>query len=208
MIPPFLAYLGLATKDDELLMEAIKQWNLEADLLFDENNKLFKHKTNDGTLWATGNGWMLMGLARVIASITHADNKNLDGEINKAKDKAKDVFNACLGQLVEGRIPNRMNSDDRRADSTGTAFVVAAYYRFRQVSPEVVAGGNLDQLASEAFDAVVKDIGADNWLINVVNPSGYNNFMFDPDPDQPRIYSAEGQAGLILMWAARTAAGV
>lgn len=68
MIPPFLAYLGLVAGDQSILNDALSQWALESNSLLNPSTGLYQHIPDfDNNPWATGNGWMLMGFARVVS---------------------------------------------------------------------------------------------------------------------------------------------
>ncbi|CAK9785697.1 hypothetical protein CC85DRAFT_288182 [Cutaneotrichosporon oleaginosum] len=206
MIPPFLAYLGLTTNNTQLLEQALDQWLLVSSALLDTNHNLYRHlNTWDTRFWATGNGWMLAGLMRVLGSIEAAGG-GLDAKVREAEAIAARVFQALFDRLDGGRIPNYMGAEtDPRytaGDSAGTAAVVGAFYRFLVMRPDLA--GPMKGAAEQAFAAVVDKIDTDAWLTAVVDPQGTNGFLVYPDQN---TRSPEGQSLLAVMWAARTAAG-
>lgn len=211
MISPFLAYLGLTTNATQLLDEALTQWTDVSDAMLRTDTNLYIHvNTWDQKFWATGNGWMLAGLMRVLASIRAAGVAQTPAFANRvatAENIAALVFKSLFAQLgYDGRLPNYMLQNDRSlavADSTGTAAVVGAFYRFYVMRPDLATP--MLQFASKAFDGVVDRIDRQSWLTEVVDPSGQNGFVVTPGSN---LRSPEGQSLLAMMWAARNDAGI
>lgn len=207
MIPPYLAYLGLTTKNTDLLSQALHQWSLTSSGLLDTSTNLYRHVNGwDARPWATGNAWMLAGLMRVLGSIESAGITTLDAQVKEAQQTAAAVFKALFDRLDEsGRLPNYMDQHDpnlTHGDSAGTAGVVSAYYRFLVMRPDLAAP--MKDKAAHAFASVVAKINADSWLTQVVDPQGTNGFLVYPNQN---TRSPEGQSLVAAMWAARTAAG-
>lgn len=211
MIPPFPAYLGLAASDNTLLQLGLEQWILESSALLDTDENLFRHVNDwDARFWATGNGWMLYGLMRVLASIDAAGQTgSFSGDVTKVKQQAAPVFNSLWQQLdSDNLIPNYMlqsNTTLAVGDVSGTAAVVAAYYRFHVLCPEY-AVDVLTQGAETAWEGVMAKIGDDGWATHVVDPLGTYGWVVYPD--DPTLHSPEAQSFAGMMWAARTAAGI
>ncbi|BEJ12619.1 hypothetical protein CspHIS471_0210790 [Cutaneotrichosporon sp. HIS471] len=206
MIPPFLAYLGLTTNNTALLEQALDQWLLTSSALLDTNHNLFRHlNTFDTRFWATGNGWMLAGLMRVLASIKAAGGAGLGSKVAEAEDIAARVFQSLFNRLDDSdRLPNYMEETDpalTHADSAGTTAVVGAFYRFLVLRPDLARG--MKPAAERAFSGVVNKVDGEAWLTAVVDPQGTNGFLVYPGQD---TRSPEGQSLLAIMWAARTAA--
>jgi len=206
MIPPFMAFLGLATKNPDLLEQALQQWTLTSDMLL-ENGLYFHTTTFDHGYWATGNGWMLAGLMRVLASIRAAGFEDrFSNDIAAAEKTAADVFKTLFQQLGDdGRLPNYMKNGDwerSKADSAGTAMVVAAYYRFYALNQGLAAPMKDD--ANRAYNGVVNKLNDEGWLTEVVNPEGTSNGFNVAD----WVKSPEGQTFTAMMHVARKDAGV
>lgn len=201
MIPPVLAFLGLVQDDVSLLSEALEQWTKVADALADERGT-FRHVPSefDPHAWTSGTGWMLMGLARVFASITEAGHEaEFTAQINVAKDKARRALFAAYGaQTPDGRIPNYSDRDSP-AETAGTAAVTAAYYRLLLQHPSTFGDEWLFAAAEKAYDGVMKQVSDDGTVSGCVDPSGadFNNANISDSP--------EGHAFVPLMWAARNA---
>jgi rhamnogalacturonyl hydrolase YesR len=78
MAPPVLAKLSTITGDRKYLDFMDRQWDITSKLLYDPNAHQFyrdatflgKHEANGGGLfWSRGNGWVMAGLARVLAQM-------------------------------------------------------------------------------------------------------------------------------------------
>ncbi|GMK59287.1 hypothetical protein CspeluHIS016_0703020 [Cutaneotrichosporon spelunceum] len=207
MVPPFLAYLGLTTNNTALLEQALDQWLLTSSALLDTTHNLYRHlNTWDTRFWATGNGWMLAGLMRVLASIAAGGAGRLVSKVSEAESIAARVFVALFDRLDDSsRLPNYMDEVDpalAHADSAGTAAVIGAFYRFLMLRPDLARP--MQGAAERAFAAVVDKIDPDGWLTAVVDPQGTHGFLVYPGA---QTRSPEGQSLLAIMWAARTAAG-
>ncbi|TXT15672.1 hypothetical protein VHUM_00175 [Vanrija humicola] len=208
MIPPFLAYLGLTTNNATLLGEALNQWSLESSALLDPAANLYRHVHYwDTGFWLTGNGWMLSGLVRVLASIAKSPfAAQFATQTDAAARTAAKVFAALFNAADDwGLIATYIGATDGAAaltDSTGTAAVAGAFYRFLVLRPDLAAP--LKPKADLAFRGVVSKINGANWLTAVVDPQGTNGFLRN---DAANVRSPEGQSLLGALWAARTAAG-
>lgn len=201
MVPPVLAFLGLVDGDSSLLSEALEQWNQVADALADERGT-FRHVPGefDPHAWTSGTGWMLMGLARVFASVTEAgQDAELADQINGAKEKARRALFAALGaQTDDGRIPNYSDRASP-AETAGTAAVAAAYYRLLLQHPDTFGDAWLFDAAEKAYKGVFAQVGEDGTVNGCVDPSG-DDFDNANTNDSP-----EGHAFVALLWAARNA---
>jgi hypothetical protein len=85
MIPPFAACesafrspgkilcsppldLGVTTNSTDLITIALEQFSLESSALLNSSTHLYRHVNDfDPRAWVTGNGWMAMGLMRVVS---------------------------------------------------------------------------------------------------------------------------------------------
>lgn len=144
MAPPFLAVMGE-------LDEALRQIEGYVNYLLDENSGLLFHIYDTGTgsfvrrkLWATGNGWALLGMARVI---DEAQEKGREDIAKKLISFSNDLLDAMLGyQLEDGRFMDIL--DDEESFAEGTSAMMTAAYIFRGI-----AGG---WLSADYFDAALK----------------------------------------------------
>lgn len=109
--PSLTPDLGADTSRDSLLKLGIDQWILESSALLDPSTNLYRHINDfDPYFWATGNGWMLHGVSRVLASIEEAGRTPaFSTQVASVRKTMKGVFTALFGQLNnEGLLPNYM----------------------------------------------------------------------------------------------------
>lgn len=208
MIPPVPTYLGLSAHNDSLMQFGLDQWVLETSALLDTDQSLYRHiNQQDNGFWATGNGWALLGLVRLIALFEAA--KQTPPELEKAKQEASAIFGSLFQQLdSDNLLPDYMLQDNATlaiGDVAGTAAVAAAYYRFYTLCPEYATDA-LSSGADAAFTGVVNYVGDDGFATHVVDPMGtYGLVVY---PNDPTLHSPEAQSFIGMMWAARTVAGI
>lgn len=129
MAPPFIAIMGE-------LDEAVKQLLGMYDYLIDQNTGLLKHiydVTSDkfvrNKLWASGNGWALLGIARVI------DVANMEGRENLKSiliEKYVGILEAMLRyQLEDGRFHDFLDEEDSFVEGAAAMMMAASIYRGR-----------------------------------------------------------------------------
>ena len=104
MAPPFLAYYAVATRNDTLLRETVRQCGLYREVLQPNvtgpYKGLWRHiigQSQDLGLWSTGNGWAAMGIARVLATLRAAKGK---GSYGWAKEESNLV--TWIREIVDG----------------------------------------------------------------------------------------------------------
>lgn len=127
MAPPFLAVMG---EPDE----AAKQIEGCFDYLQDEETGLLFHIYDPGTgkfvrkkRWATGNGWALLGIARVIETAKEKDRNDIVDSLAK---RGTALLNSMLRyQLPDGRFHDIMDEKDSFAEGTAAMMMAAAIYR-------------------------------------------------------------------------------
>ncbi len=127
MVPPFLAVMGE-------LDEAASQIRGYIRHLYDTDNSLFFHiaDVNSGRFvrkvhWATGNGWALMGLARVIEEARQKSREDICDELVTV------LLNVLGGmrkyQLPDGRFKDILDDDNSFIDGTSSMMFAATIYR-------------------------------------------------------------------------------
>lgn len=129
MAPPFLAVMGE-------LEEAVTQIEGYVDYLKDEATGLLYHIYDAGTgrfvrkkLWATGNGWTLLGIARVIET---AGQEGKQDVVDKLTHKGVELLDSMLKyQLEDGRFHDIL--DDAGSFVEGTAAMMMATFIYRGV---------------------------------------------------------------------------
>lgn len=127
MAPPFLAVMGEYD-------EALRQIEGYVDCLRDDSTGLLFHIYDAGTkrfvrrrLWATGNGWALMGIGRVIDSCLEAGRTEIAGRLIRI---ATEILEAMLRyQLPDGRFLDILDDKESFAEGTGAMMMAAFVYR-------------------------------------------------------------------------------
>ena len=112
MVPPFLAYYGVTTKNRTMLEAAYTQVKLYRNYLLDTNSNstgLWKHvllgtSGNDEGHWSTGNGWAAAGMLRVLGTIKNSQYANsMKGEQKDLTNWVKEIQDAMYARIV--RLP-------------------------------------------------------------------------------------------------------
>lgn len=149
MVPPFLAVMGNVAGAAEQIRGYIRH-------LYDEQSGLFFHivDTADGRFvrrkhWATGNGWALMGLARVIEETEARACGMVSAELADILNRLLDAMLAY--QLPDGRFHDIL--DDPESFIDGTSAMMAAATVFRGILRGYVSRSRLDA-AETAWHAV------------------------------------------------------
>ena len=208
MFPPFLAYYAVATKDLELMREAVRQCELYRDVLLIKDGSrtgLWKHivgpseKADDGA-WSTGNAWAAYGMARVRATVAGWETSKevmqnevlaLDGYIMEILEGAINTDND-----ESGLLRNYLGSRDWFGETSGTALMTAAAYRmakFMGPGPERV---KILRWADQKRRIVAEAVDEDGIAKPAVNPLKH-------DQREPlEGLSPEGESFLLLMGAA------
>lgn len=127
MAPPFLAVMGE-------LDEAVKQIEGCFKYLQDEETGLLFHIFDPGTnrfvrkkLWATGNGWAFLGIARVIET---AKERGRNDIVESLAKRGTALLNSMLKyQLPDGRFHDIMDEKESFAEGTAAMMMAAAIYR-------------------------------------------------------------------------------
>jgi rhamnogalacturonyl hydrolase YesR len=100
---PYMAYYGAATQNLTMIADAANQILLYRDVLLANTTELWKGlwvhivgpQSQTLGVWATGNGWAALGMARVLAVMKHytpANNKFIKHE-KKLVDAMMAIFN-------------------------------------------------------------------------------------------------------------------
>lgn len=136
MAPPFLAEMG---QIDEALFQIKGMY----DYLIDKESGLLRHIYDAGTksfvrdkLWATGNGWALLGMISV-ANIAKKNNRN-DVAL-KLIEMSKGILDNMLKyQLPDGRFHDILDDNSTFIDGASAMMVAAYIYRaiYHEMLPE------------------------------------------------------------------------
>ena len=157
MVPPFLACMG----ETEWAAEQIRGYIRH---LYDEHSGLFFHiiDCQEGRFvrckrWATGNGWALMGLVRVIDC---ALAQGHDAIRNELADFLIRLLEGMLRfQRPDGRFNDILDDENSFADGTSAMMMAAAVYRGIYIGcvPETYKGAA--ELAYRTVASKVDGIG-------------------------------------------------
>ena len=196
MAPPFLAVMGE-------LSEAVAQIEGYLSYLKDDATGLLYHIYDAGTkrfvrkkLWATGNGWALLGIARVAEIALSQAEKTQDVKAQGVKAQAdkligygKDLLDAMLKyQLPDGRFHDILDEEDSFTEGTAAMMTAAFIYRG-------VAGGWLSETYLRHADKVRET------MENYVDEFGFIREVCGCPHFVSPGTSAESMAAYLMMWA-------
>jgi len=139
MVPPFLAYYGVVTGNETLLLEAYTQISLYRNYLRDEKSNLWKHvlfgSGQDLGHWATGNGWAAAGMLRVLATMQRSQWSN--EMYNLQSDLAAwigEIHGGMYSYLnTNGLFYNWVDQPDSFYDASSAALLASTVYRLSQL---------------------------------------------------------------------------
>ncbi|TKY86236.1 hypothetical protein EX895_005061 [Sporisorium graminicola] len=148
MMPPFLSYYGLITRNNTLLQTAYDQIRLYRDamrLTTGVSKNLWGHillpnnsTWTDGGAWVTGNGWVLAGMARTLATIEQSQaSQQMTQQKEDLVEWMQEILDAAWPLLDERALlfHNYMNDTSTFYDTAGTALIAYATYRLASMSP-------------------------------------------------------------------------
>lgn len=127
MAPPFLAVMGEVE-------EAVAQIEGYMDYLKDAETGLLYHIYDAGTdrfvrkvRWTTGNGWALLGIARVAET---AFEKGMKKQAEKLVLSGREILDGMLRyQLPDGRFHDILDKPDSFVEGTGAMMMATYIYR-------------------------------------------------------------------------------
>ena len=127
MVPPFLAAMGKVSEAAEQIRGYVRH-------LYDGETGLFFHiiDTADGRFvrqkhWATGNGWAMMGLARVIEAAEARGCEPVRNELTVLLNRLLDAM--LRYQLPDGRFHDILDDPASFTDGTSAMMMAAAVFR-------------------------------------------------------------------------------
>ena len=187
MAPPFLAVMG--EMDD-----ALRQIRGLFMYLQDPSTRLFFHNYDVGTgrflrklRWATGNGWALMGIGRVIQEAKARARFDIAAELTA---RGNEVLQSLVRfQLPDGRFRDIV--DDEQSFVDGTSAMMTAAYIYRGAVGGWIHDGAMIDRADRALQTVLHKV--DRFGI-VREVCGCPHFV------SPGT-SAEAQAALLMAYA-------
>lgn len=175
MLPPFLAAAGYYD-------EAIKQMNGYWEALFIEEKGLLGHRYDDelklfqrDAVWATGNGWAIAGIARLIDLLP----KRYEKEKAELVKKGLQLIESFMKYLREDKLVHDILDDSSSyIDGAGTLLFVYAVYRAiisQWISSE------FKTIADASLDAVSKNIDVYGFLRNVAGAPHFIKSGISPE---------------------------
>jgi hypothetical protein len=203
MVPPTLAYQAVAVKNQALLRESVNQISLYRDALQDKSTGLWKHIVGsraDAGARSTGNGWVLGGIARVLATIKYwSTSSGWTAEQQKLIGFAKEIIDGAMRigpESHSGLLHNYISTASTFPEAAGTAMITANIYRIAVLAPDVFATTQYLAWADARRADVVKFVGPKGVLRPVINPYKYT------ENSPYGNTSPEAQSFAILLYAA------
>ena len=183
MVPPFLAVMGE-------IDEAFRQLKGYVRHLFDDEKNLFFHikdvqrdKYVRKVYWATGNGWALMGIARLMQEAQRLNREDIFIYLNRLFIDLLDAMKKF--SLPDGRFRDILDKEGSFIDGTSSMMYAASVYR--GVYKGFISRDYL-QYADLAYEAVKRDIDSFGILRHVAGCPDFNS----------EGTSAEAQAAFIM----------
>ncbi|KAF2869521.1 hypothetical protein BDV95DRAFT_498199 [Massariosphaeria phaeospora] len=207
MVPPFLAYSGVASSDLGLLKEAAQQCAHYADVLGTPPGPWLHivpgegaaDQTKDLQLWSTGNGWAAAGMARVLATARKSGfDAQTKGEQAMLSEAIKEIVDGTIRLDDDGSVllRNYVNDTTWFGEVSGTALIAATVLRMAVLMPDMF-GAEYTEWAVRKKDVVDGRIDGKTGIVApAVNPLNWK------DRTPFTSGSPEGQAFVILLHAA------
>jgi rhamnogalacturonyl hydrolase YesR len=187
MLPPFLAVAGHPA-------EAMKQIAGYRRILQDPKTKLYSHMWDDDrqdferkALWASGNGWALAGMARVLRALP----ESMAAEQRQLAEWIREIVDGCLPFRRPDGLFHDVFDDAKTFVETNFAQMLA-YTLYRGVAGGWLPGSFRDTAESLRAAAIAK-VDAFGLVQGVCGAPNFNRSGT----------STEGQAFHLLMEAAR-----
>ncbi|GAA5939522.1 hypothetical protein JCM3775_004849 [Rhodotorula graminis] len=181
MVPPFLAYYGVATSDRSMVEQAYTQLKLYRSHLQSSTSGSWRHVVGgdsftDAGLWNTGNGWAAHGIVRVLATMQNSEwNASFADEKADLASWATEILSSAFSHIKsDGLLPNYYDSASGSSfsDAAGSALLAAAAYRLAQLGG--TRSAYLVDSAATIRSAVNRKISSSTgWVSPVVNPLSF-----------------------------------
>ena len=205
MVPPFFTYYAVVSNDLTIVHAATQQIRLYRDILFDEDRGLWRHiagpKNEDRGFWSTGNGWVVWGMVRVLATMKAwgpTSGESFGEERRMLADSVKKVVDGIMAVDDDGSGLLRNYLDDREwfGDVSGTALVTATVYRMVVLEPKTFGRMYVDWAGKKAT-AIMKHVDERTGIAKPVV-----NHLDHARKEPLETGSAEGQSFLLILYAA------
>ncbi|KAF8808899.1 Six-hairpin glycosidase [Phlegmacium glaucopus] len=197
MVPPFLAYYGVLSRNRTLLGESYNQIKLYRNYLRDPTQSMWRHvllgtSGNDEGFWSTGNGWAAAGMLRVLATIRQSEYANtFKTEQNDLSNWVREIHSGIYPHLSSENLFTNYADQPSTApgnfyDAASTALLTSTVYRaavmlkqfhyipFAEKSRKTLLSTSSvpTSNSSSSFDGY-NHLTSDGWLTPVVNPDSY-----------------------------------
>ncbi|KAF9552861.1 Six-hairpin glycosidase [Agrocybe pediades] len=217
MVPPFLAYYGVLTRNRTLVAEAYNQIKLYRNYLRDPKQGMWKHvllgtSGNDEGFWSTGNGWAAAGSLRVLATMRNSEYSNtFKNEQNDLASWVREIHAGIYPHLDDTSIFTNYADQPPTApgnfyDAASTALLASTVYRAALLLKEFTYVPFAERSRKALFNTTASAASSnststldsfahfteDGWLRPVVNPHSYGVQGNE---------SAEGQAFVVQLHA-------
>ncbi|GAA5944324.1 uncharacterized protein JCM15063_006559 [Sporobolomyces koalae] len=210
MVPPFLAYYGVTSRNTSLLDAAYTQCRLYRQYLLSPSIGLWKHivlgNTPDLGLWSTGNGWAANGMLRVAAALQNSDyKKDYASETQDLLSWTREIVEATWQQPQRnGLLYNYLNETTSFAECAGTASLAAATFRLSQLSSNYTKSSALTAAESAYQTLLTSHVSSPQGVLSpVVNPMDFSSKLSNVKSDGSGNVSPEGEAFVLLLESAR-----
>ncbi|GAA6021176.1 hypothetical protein JCM11491_001596 [Sporobolomyces phaffii] len=210
MVPPFLAYTGVLTRNTSMLDAAYTQCRLYRDRLLAPSIGLWRHialgDSPDPGLWSTGNGWAANGMLRVVGALRNSGySDQYSSEVDDLLNWTREIVTATWRQpMKNGLLHNYLNETSTFAECSGTALLSAATYRVSQLSGNYSRSAELTAAESAYQTLTAQHVSSPQGVLApVVNPMDYSSELQNVKSDGTGNVSPEGEAFVLLMESAR-----
>ncbi|KAK5120800.1 hypothetical protein LTR85_005867 [Meristemomyces frigidus] len=207
MVPPFLAYYGVAMNDMNMIRTAFRQIQLYRDVLSINRGPkkgLWKHIVGPSELadegcWSTGNGWAAYGMVRTRATISawRPSSEVMTEEVKKLDQWVGEILDGAIetDDDESGLLRNYLGDDSWFGETSGTSLLTATAYRMAVLKPEVFGQQKYLSWADHKREAVIERVDDDGFAKPAVDPLKHSS-------RKPTESSPEGESFLLMMGAA------
>ncbi|KAF9482875.1 hypothetical protein BDN70DRAFT_874465 [Pholiota conissans] len=198
MVPPFLAYYGVTTRNRTLLEESYNQIKLYRSYLRDDTAGMWKHvllgsSENDPGFWSTGNGWAAAGMLRVLMTIRQSEFANtFKNEQTDLANWVQEIHAGIYPHLDSTNIftnyaDQPATADRNFYDASSTAILASTVYRASLLLNQHTYLPFAERIRTTLFSTSespptsndttalsgYQHFTSEGWLTPVVNPHSY-----------------------------------
>ncbi|KAF2635335.1 hypothetical protein P280DRAFT_196625 [Massarina eburnea CBS 473.64] len=202
MVPPFMAYYGVATSSVSVMKEAAQQCKHYHDALVQPSGAwlhIIGDHTKDYALWSTGNAWAAAGMSRVFATLKKSPlAAQVASEQTMVRGYVKEILDASIkfDNDSSGLLRNYLNDTMWWGEISGTSLLAATALRMAKLEPATF-GKNYVDWAEKKMKVVDGKIDSSNGIVApAINPLDWH------DMNKYVSGSPEGQSFVVLLHAA------